>query len=1001
MADEDSPSPAPTPPSLTTLATLRSLIINPNTPNPLLSSLFQTLTLPSGQSTPHSPPLLLTLALVHPTFSPLVVCSLLNAPYPLSLPSLSSLRALSPASFAALDDHSFTALCWSDDSGVRKWVVDHVGLFSGVERRVIGMVLTGMSGDPFPEVRRGALEGLVRLKLLGGLGSDEDEIVKGCFWRGVELLTDVDSSVRQAAVRVTWERSKQRITALWHCKPTNVCSVCGSHEVRSLEERAWILVLLVHEIRHFLIMDCVIGYVKIDGYEDEVSEWGKMLVLDKQGEEKRIQSDLVFIQLCSMTRDMNVEVRVEAFKALENLEMVSSDLLLQSLSKRELNIIKENVTFSQSTKPILYSARNVAGALVHGLEDEFYEVRSSVCQSLRKLGTLSSAFAVEAMNYLMDMLNDDEIIVRLQALESMRRMAVHGYLFVPSAHVHMFLGCLNVNNALIRHAVRKVMEVVKLQNINFFEASVHGLIKNLETYPQDEDDIMTVLFHIGRRHCNFLICFFSEVSHEMEPKSDGNLNLDCARVAALLVLAISAPFSLKHQIGNIPATIFSYAVTRLGKISSALADVDKQMLLVYLSECSRGTNHSITELRESLKLAKGDTGHSHGLSKNGPVDEKASSAKLKMLSQSVLEPDETFATDAYRRKNSDDLLTCAKIIFNEIVGVWFLIRSGHRSEAVWSLRVYEEQLTNVATDESCGALPFAIQYVRVLNLLTKIWGHIHPSGFQQNRTFGEWEILMMELDRKVGDMRCLFTGFSNDEELHLLELVLLALLLRLCKVEICCHAIFVARKLSHVWVEVEQLLEENTVEPTVFLSELKKVLPDSPFSVDNIIAIRPLFRKVVDSFCPMQFELSRNLNWIHAELVVPNNSSENPHVFIEGLPVAILLEITLHNVPKESRLWLKMTILGKEEPQQFIFLDPELVSRGPNKVSKSTYDCSLRRTPNAPSFSLMVCLGMECMLWDGVEVAAEGRRCGGPKRELDLLCREEEVYFSSVIDKYK
>lgn len=65
------------------------------------------------------------------------------------------------------------------------------------------------------------------------------------------------------------------------------------------------------------------------------------------------------------------------------------------------------------------------------------KVRRSVCQSLRRLGTLSSAFSVEAMNYLMDMLNDDEIAVRLQALETMHCMASHDHLFIPSAHMHM------------------------------------------------------------------------------------------------------------------------------------------------------------------------------------------------------------------------------------------------------------------------------------------------------------------------------------------------------------------------------------------------------------------------------------------------------------------------------------------------------------------------------------------------------------------------------------
>lgn len=75
-----------------------------------------------------------------------------------------------------------------------------------------------------------------------------------------------------------------------------------------------------------------------------------------------------------MARDMSVEVRIEAFNALEKMEVVSSDLLLQSLSKRVLNVMKENKAFGQSTGQIKHSASNVAGALVHGLEDEFYEV---------------------------------------------------------------------------------------------------------------------------------------------------------------------------------------------------------------------------------------------------------------------------------------------------------------------------------------------------------------------------------------------------------------------------------------------------------------------------------------------------------------------------------------------------------------------------------------------------------------------------------------------------
>lgn len=59
-----------------------------------------------------------------------------------------------------------------------------------------------------------------------------------------------------------------------------------------------------------------------------------------------------------------MEVRVEAFNALGKIEMVSEDILLQTLSKK---VLGKNIHFEKS-------ATSAAGALVHGLEDEFHKV---------------------------------------------------------------------------------------------------------------------------------------------------------------------------------------------------------------------------------------------------------------------------------------------------------------------------------------------------------------------------------------------------------------------------------------------------------------------------------------------------------------------------------------------------------------------------------------------------------------------------------------------------
>lgn len=72
---------------------------------------------------------------------------------------------------------------------------------------------------------------------------------------------------------------------------------------------------------------------------------------------------------------MSMEVRVEVFNALGKIEMVSEDILLQTLSKRVLGITKKMTSRGQfPAEQFEILASSMAGVLVHGLEDEFYEV---------------------------------------------------------------------------------------------------------------------------------------------------------------------------------------------------------------------------------------------------------------------------------------------------------------------------------------------------------------------------------------------------------------------------------------------------------------------------------------------------------------------------------------------------------------------------------------------------------------------------------------------------
>ncbi|KAH9718511.1 protein SIEL [Citrus sinensis] len=677
-----------------------------------------------------------------------------------------------------------------------------------------------------------------------------------------------------------------------------------------------------------------------------VSEWGKMLIACID-EKNRIDClDVVFIQLCSMIRDMRMEVRVEAFNALGKVGMISEIVLLQTLSKKVLGATKEKKFHSLGAAECFeISASAAAGTFVHGFEDEFYEVRKSACSSLGSLVILSEKFAGEALNLLVDMLNDDSVTVRLQALETMHIMVTCEHLNLEDKHMHM-----------------------------------------------DEADVFSVLFFIGRSHGNFAACIIKEVCQEIEPDSDDKLGFDNARVAAFLVLAISVPLSCEQNVRSIPPQIFSYAVTLLGRISYALSDVMNQhSLMAYLSLCSRLSNFSEANFKGEdtpLHEAKSDDPNcTTEVSIGADIHMQKSSDEASKSRSWIHGKLKETATSRCQLEEEDEIWKALNIVLAKVRNVWSLVQSGFSKEALRILRACKEEVLTFKAESRGfdGALLFSLQYFKVLKLLTKGWEQFVPAKNIHHYEQGELEFLLGKLDRSLRELRCRFLGLSKEEELHVLELMLVSCLLRLSKFEICFYYTTM-RNLSSTISHLEFLHQQGSTEPSNFVTAVKKSLFEINISHTSY---RPsLFNQLLNSFSLSQLVFHGRLEHVHAELGVPDNSSENPVIFVSGLPVSIPFEITLYNISSVNRLWLRMTM--SDETTQFVFLDSNLLG-GCKDAKKFTYVAPFYRTPKA-SFTLRVCIGMECLFEDIHSVKGNG----GPKRALAYLCNEKEVYFSRV-----
>lgn len=673
--------------------------------------------------------------------------------------------------------------------------------------------------------------------------------------------------------------------------------------------------------------------------------------------------DLIFQQLSSMARDMCIKVRIEAFAALGKMQRVSEGVLLQSLSKKVIktDTMSGCIINGQKLPPKLIIPC-AAGIFAHGIEDEFYQVRSAACTSLGALAKFSSQYAEKALDLLMDMMNDDTEAVRLQTLQALFHMATYGYLSMQEKHMHMFLGLLVDANALIRNAARKILGLVNLPKLQMFKSAVDGLITSLEKNPE-EQDIYGILFSIGKNHGSFSANVAKHLAKEIAMASDGELILDKPRIKALLIVSISAPFSDdKHKKLDIPSIIFSHAVPLLGKVSCALGEeVNQDSLLSYL--CHKG-----------------------GMPFWGSRSISAEFGESESCKIETVEVGNQIENTAKATKCLDRVLVMQAIesILQTVEGAWTMKTSCNICEAQTILRTCNKELKVLAENSSgsVGAfLSFLCEYLVAIRLIVEIWLLIQLDNSQ---AFGltSHDILLEKLDISVRRMECCYAGLNRELEVQVLELALLANLLGLSKIGACSKVVL--GKLLWVINRLEGLCADGSCELSDFSREIKKAFDANPGDtlIDNIHTLFEFFRLKPTTDFGM-------LKATSAVLQVCDNNSENPLSYICGLPVGVSFNISLWNISSHHRLWLRMSI---GESVQHTFLEFSSFE-GNEEVKTCSMVVPLDSTPMAHSFVLRVCLLMECS-YGSISTNQGGH--GGPSDCVVQLSDELDVYFVRI-----
>lgn len=246
-------------------------------------------------------------------------------------------------------------------------------------------------------------------------------------------------------------------------------------------------------------------------------------------EQRTRLADDAFVRICDMVNDSSVVVRAKACTLLGRFRKVNYMFLSQTFSKQIMARLKvdqsaRNIALGPAQKQAQrakliatpegdqdVTAQQVrlldsgaCGAFVHGLEDEYQDVRNAAINSICELCLHNPGFAVLALDYLVDMFMDEIDYVRLNALTSLCKIGNRGPITFDTEQLQIALGVLEDADRDVREAAHRMLEVVTMSTEDGMTSFLESIETNMRRFPEDQLSIYQCLRSVGRHHGVFL-----------------------------------------------------------------------------------------------------------------------------------------------------------------------------------------------------------------------------------------------------------------------------------------------------------------------------------------------------------------------------------------------------------------------------------------------------------------------------------------------------------------
>ncbi|CAH1100024.1 unnamed protein product [Psylliodes chrysocephalus] len=302
--------------------------------------------------------------------------------------------------------------------------------------------------------------------------------------------------------------------------------------------------------------------LKLIGYFGNVYPENEILVPDSNHEIRLI--DDAFGKICNGVADLSMNVRKLAVELLGSMKLVSPKFLCQTLDKKLMSNMRrkrtahelawENVTSGEwasgkkwaddAPKEVLDAdsislmSSGACGAFVHGLEDEFLEVRSAAVDSLCQLSISNHHFANLALDFLVDMFNDEIEDVRLKAIDSLRLISEH--IILRDDQLETILGAIEDFCQEVRESLHRMLSSCKMSTSAGLKMCIEKLLDNLKRYPQDKRSTYRCLQKIGSQHPELVLPLVPQFLNIHPFFDTAEPDVDNAQYICLLILILNA-----------------------------------------------------------------------------------------------------------------------------------------------------------------------------------------------------------------------------------------------------------------------------------------------------------------------------------------------------------------------------------------------------------------------------------------------------------------------------